>query len=379
MEDPKMTATLCTPMALRGLTLRNRIVISPMCQYSAQGGIANDWHLAHYGRLAMGGAGLVLFEATSISPEGRISPGDLGLWEDAQIAPMARVAAFVKSQGAAAGVQLAHAGRRAASQRPWHGAGPLGPEDADLRGEPAWPVVAPSALAMAEGWPVPQALSLEGIAQVRADFAAAARRALAAGFDVIEIHAAHGYLLHEFLSPLSNTRDDAYGGDRARRMRLALEVAADLRAIWPADRPVFVRVSVVDGADGGQTVEDTVAFARELKALGVDVVDCSTGGMLGSATASRVPRGPGFQLPYARAVREGAGIPAMAVGLILDPHQAEAALTEGDADLIAIGRTALDDPNWPLHAERALTGDRWDHWPPQAGWWLERRAASLRR
>lgn len=374
-----MPALLTSPVTLRGLTLRNRIVISPMCQYSATpDGYPTDWHLVQYGRFAVGGAGLVFVEATCVTPEGRGTPGDLGLWEDGQIAPLARIVDFLHTQGAAAAIQLGHAGRKGATRRPWHGGTPLDETDLAERSEARWPVVGPSALAMAEGWPMPGELSLEDIAQLKKDYADAARRALAAGFDVVELHAAHGYLIHEFLSPLANARTDGYGGDRSGRMRLPLEIAQILRQIWPEDRPVFVRVSAVDHVDEGLQIEDTVAFARALKEVGVDVVDCSSGGIVGGATAGRVPRGPGFQVPFAEAVRCEAGIASMAVGLITTPEQAEDILQEGRADLIAIGREALENPNWPLHARRVLGEDDFAPWPEQHGWWLERRAASLR-
>jgi len=373
-----MTAILLEPISLRGLRLRNRIVISPMCQYSAEDGVANDWHMVQYGRFAVGGAGLVFVEATAVSPEGRITHGDLGLWSEAQVAPLARIAAFMKAQGAAAGIQIGHAGRKASIQRPWFGNGPLTAED-EARGDRPWKVVAPSALPMDEGWLMPEALSEEGIARIREAFLAAAERSLRAGFDAIEIHAAHGYLLHQFLSPLSNRRNDAWGGDRAGRMRLPLEIARGVRRIWPEDRPVFVRISVVDGAEGGLTVEDSIAFATALKAEGVDVVDCSSGGLMGSATAAKgPPRNYGFQVPFAERLRREAGIATMAVGLIVDPRQAEAILQAGQADLIAIGRQALENPNWPQHAAAVLAGGmRFGDWPKQHGWWLDLRARAL--
>lgn len=373
-----MTATLLEPIALRGLRLRNRIVISPMCQYSAEDGVANDWHLVQYGRFAVGGAGLVFVEATAVALEGRITHGDLGIWSDAQVAPLARIAAFVKAQGAAAGIQIGHAGRKASMQRPWFGNGPLTAEDV-ARGDRPWNVVAPSALPLDEGWLMPEALSEVGVARIRAAFLAAAERSLRAGFDAIEIHAAHGYLLHQFLSPLSNRRNDGWGGDRAGRMRLPLEVARGVRRIWPEDKPVFVRISAVDGVEGGLTVEDSVAFAAALKAEGVDVVDCSSGGMAGSATAAKgPPRDYGFQVPFAERLRREAGIATMAVGLIVDPRQAEAILQSGQADLIAIGRQALENPNWPQHAAAVLAGGmRFGEWPKQHGWWLDLRARAL--
>ena len=370
-----MTATLFRPLTLRGLTLRNRIVISPMCQYSAEDGFATDWHLVQYGRFAVGGAGTVFVEATAVLPEGRITHGDTGLWSDDHVAPLTRIAAFIRSQGATPAIQLAHAGRKASIQRPWFGNGPLTPADAAARGEVAWEVFGPSALPANTGWLMPTALDEAGLARIREGFAAATARADRAGFDVLEIHAAHGYLLHQFLSPLSNHRTDAWGGDAAGRMRFPLEVARAVRAAWPAAKPVFLRTSVVDGAEGGRPIEETIAFAAALREAGIDVLDCSSGGIAGPATAARGPaRGYGFQVPFAERIRREAGIATMAVGLIVDPHQAEAVLAEGRADLIAIGRQALENPNWPLHAAAALGVTRGDaSWPYQHGWWLTNR------
>lgn len=368
---------LLSPLTLRGLTLRNRLVVSPMCQYSAVDGLPNDHHLVHLGRFAMGGFGLVILESTAVVPEGRITPGDLGIWSDEQIEPLARIASLLKSYGAAAGIQLGHAGPKASTQRPWQGFGPLAGADV-ARGEAPWPTVSASARAAVEGWPDPAALTHEGIAAVKAAFVAAAERSLRAGFDVIELHCAHGYLLNAFLSPLANHRTDEYGGDLTGRMRLPLEIARELRAIVPADRPLFVRVSAVDGELTGTTADDTVAFARELKAAGADVVDCSSGGV-GKRYAH--PEHYGYQVPYAARVRNEAGVASMAVGLVVDPAHAEAIVAGGEADLIALGRTALDDPNWPLHAEQALgaqpAGDAFATWPAQASWAMEKRAPLL--
>jgi 2,4-dienoyl-CoA reductase-like NADH-dependent reductase (Old Yellow Enzyme family) len=317
-----------------------------------------------------------------VVPEGRITHGDVGLWSDDHIAGLARIAAFVKGQGAAAGVQLAHAGRKASMQRPWFGNGPLGPDDL-ARGDQPWEIVAASAIPLDEGWLMPKALSRPELTQLVADFAIAARRADRAGFDAIELHCAHGYLLHSFLSPLTNRRDDEYGGDRAGRMRLPLEIASAVREAWPSDKPISVRVSSIDGLEGGLTLDDTVAFAAALKECGIDVVDCSSGGLAGSATAARVTRDYGFQVGFAEEVKRQTGIATMAVGLVVDPHQAEAIVAEGRADFVAIGREALADPNWPLHAEAALgavEAERpFESWPQQSGWWLERRARELAR
>lgn len=375
-----MTALLLQPFDLRGVPLRNRIVISPMCQYSAVDGVAGDWHTVQYGRFAVGGAGLVFLEATAVLPEGRITHGDLGLWSEEQVAPLARIAAFLKAQGAAAGIQIGHAGRKASMQRPWHGNGPLNAADA-ARGDLPWEIVSSAALPIGEGWLVPRALDEAGILRVRDAFVEAAERALRAGFDALELHMAHGYLLHQFLSPLVNRRNDAWGGDAEGRMRLPLDVARAVRAVWPADRPLFARISAVDGAEGGLELEDQIAFARRLREAGVDVVDCSSGGVAGSATAAKgPPRTYGFQLPFAARIRAEAGVATMAVGLIVDPRQAEAALRAGEADLVAIGREALEDPNWPQRAVAVLGGGPdYASAPPQHGWWLANRAPVLNK
>ncbi len=374
-----MSPILGSSFRLREVTIPNRTAISPMCQYSATNGCADDWHLVHLGRFAMGGAGLILVEATAIVPEGRITHGCLGLWSDDQIPGLRRIADFIRAQGAVPGIQLAHAGRKASMQRPWFGNGPLGEADF-ARGDLPWRTVAPSPLPVDEGWLEPQQLTPAAMDQLIAAWVAAVQRAERAGFEVVELHAAHGYLLHSFLSPLSNQRADGYGGDREGRARFPLEVVKATRAAWPDGRPLFVRVSAVDGAEGGWTLDDTVWFARRLKDLGVDLVDCSSGGIAGSSTVARVRRQPGYQLPFAEAVRHGAGIPTMAVGLIVEPDQAEGALRDGQADLIAIGRQALVEPNWPHLAIAALSGDgakAFRRWPKQAGWWLERRHYTL--
>ena len=369
---------LFTPFRLRGVALKNRVVISPMCQYSSADGFANDWHLVQLGRFALGGAGLIFTEAAAVSAEGRITHGDLGIWSDKHIPGLRRLSEFIKSQGAVPAIQLAHAGRKGSSQRPWHGGAALGEADEIERGEAAWPTVAPSPLPVSENAPPPRELTEADLAGIKHEFQAAAARALQAGFDVIELHCAHGYLLHEFLSPLANARSDQYGGELANRCRFPLEVARLLRESWPQEKPMFVRISAVDGVDGGWTVDDSVYFADRLKALGIDVVDCSSGGLAGSATAARVPRGLGFQVGFAEAVRRRSDIATMAVGLILEPEQAETILENGQADLIAIAREALFNPNWTLHAEQQLRGEPvFDQWPEQAGWWLANRARTL--
>lgn len=368
---------LFQPLTIGSVRMKNRIVVAPMCQYSATDGLSNDWHLVHLGRFAMGGAGTVMVEATAVVPEGRITHGDLGLWEDAQIEGLARIARFIKSQGAVAAIQLAHAGRKASMQRPWQGHGPLSPTDI-AQGISPWQVMAPSAVPVAQGWLMPREMSRQDLVMIRQAWCDAARRALLAGFDMVEVHAAHGYLLHSFLSPISNRRTDEYGGDFQGRSRFPLEVVQAVRDVWPKDKPLFVRVSSVDGVQGGLELQDTVEFARHLKQIGVDVVDCSSGGLSESATATATPRGLGHQVAYSEQIRRDAQVMTMAVGLILHPDQAEAVLAQGQADLIAIGREFMFNPNWPVHAELALSEvGSYDNWPQQAGWWLERRAKAL--
>lgn len=376
-----MPSLLFSPLTLRGLTIPNRAVVPPLCQYSAVEGMANDWHMVQLGRFAVGGFGLVFSEVVSVLREGRITHGDLGLWTDDHVAPLKRITDFIRAQGAVPAVQLGHAGRKGSMQRPWEGNGPLGP-DQFARGETTWDIVSAVGKPIGEGFITPAALDPAGMAKIVEGFAIGAKRARAAGFDAVEVHCAHGYLLHQFLSPLSNTRNDAYGGDLAGRMRFPLQVIEAVRAAWPGNLPVFVRISAVDGMDGGWTMEDSLAFARAMKPLGVDVVDCSSGGIGGSATGSkRIPRGYGFQLPYAAQIRRDVGIASMAVGLIIGPHQAEAALEAGDADLIAIGREAMNNPNWALMArgilEPGTTEEVFACWPPQHGWWMEKRAAVM--
>ncbi len=356
------TPALFAPLTLRGLTLPNRLVVAPMCQYSVTDGLVGDYHLAHLGRFALGGFGLVVVEATGVTPEGRISHGDVGLWSDEHVPGLARVAEFLRAHGAAAGIQLAHAGAKASSLRPWDGGGPVTPENT-RPGEQPWPTVSASAVPAGPGYPTPHALTVDELAELRDAFVSATRRSLTAGFDVVEVHAAHGYLLHQFLSPLTNRRDDGYGGSLEQRMRFPLEVVEAVRAAWPADRPLFVRVSSVDGSRNGITIDDTVAFARELKARGVDVVDISGGGVGGGWEH---PIGYGYQVPYAAQVRAQAQIGTMAVGLIVDARQAEAIVASGAADLVALAREAQDDPNFAVHAFRELT-DGYDVYPVQAG------------
>ena len=350
-----MTSQLFAPFSVRSLTLRNRIVVSPMCQYSSVDGFATDWHLVHLGSRAVGGASLVITEATAVSAEGRISPHDLGIWKDEHVAMLARITEFVRAQGAAVGIQLAHAGRKASVDAPWLGGRAL------AEGEGGWrPIYAPSALAFSEHTPVPVEMSRADIARVVDDFRAAAVRSLQAGFQVIELHAAHGYLVHQFLSPLSNTRIDEYGGSFANRTRLLLEIVDAVRAVWPEALPLFVRVSATDWAPGGWDIDETVELARILGERGVDVVDCSTGGNVHGA---RIPVGPGYQVPFAERIRRETGIPTGAVGLITDAMQAEAIVADGRADLVVMARELLRDPYFPLRAARDLGADT--VWPRQ--------------
>jgi 2,4-dienoyl-CoA reductase-like NADH-dependent reductase (Old Yellow Enzyme family) len=339
---------LFSPLRVRGVELRNRVGVSPMCQYSSHDGLANDWHLVHLGARAVGGAALVCTEAAAVAAEGRISPWDLGIWDDAHVEPLRRVTTFVAAHGAVPGIQLAHAGRKASTARPWEDRAPVPPE----RG--GWEPVAPSALAFAEGSLVPRELSAAEVERIPDAFAAAARRALRAGFRWIELHAAHGYLLHEFLSPLSNERTDAWGGSFAARARLVVEVVRALRAAVGEDVPVAVRLSATDWAPGGWSDVDTVALAPLLGAAGADLVDCSSGGL---TPAQRIPLGPGYQVPFAEAVRRESGLLTAAVGLITEPEQADAIVRGGQADVVLLARELLREPYWPLHAARALGHD----------------------
>lgn len=332
-------------LSLRGLTLRNRIGIAPMCQYSSVDGIATDWHLVHLGARAAGGAGLIITEATAVEPRGRISPFDLGLWDDAQIAPLRRVTDFIRSQGAASAVQLAHAGRKASRTAPW-GADGKSRERGLTPAEGAWPLCGPSAIAMEADSPAPDPLDAAGIQRVLDAFAAAAVRAGKAGFDVIEVHAAHGYLANSFASPISNRRDDAFGGSFEHRARFMLEIAAAIRTVWPDSKPLLFRISATDWIDAGWTIDDSVRLAPLLQRRGVDLIDCSSGGV----AAAAIPVEQGYQVPLADAVRNRGGVPSAAVGLIGTPEQAEQIIRKGQADLVLLGRAALRDPNWPLRA-----------------------------
>src|SRR5262245_45235667 len=338
---------LFEPIKLRGVTLANRVAVSPMCQYSSEQGFASDWHVVHLGSRAIGGAGLVFTEATAVLPEGRISPKDLGIWDDRHIEFLSRIVRFIEQQGTVAGIQLAHAGRKASTRPPWLGGGKVGPD------EGGWPdnVWGASPIPFSETYPNPKALTEEGIHRAVAAFAAAARRAREAGFRVIELHAAHGYLLHEFFSPLSNHRTDQYGGSLENRTRIARETITAIRREWPEAFPLFMRISATHGVDGGWQVEHAVEVARQVKSLGVDLIDCSSGGSVPNAN---IPMGPGYQTPFAERIRREAGIPTGAVGLITNPTQADHVIRSGQADVVVLARAMLRDPYWPLTAAQAL-------------------------
>jgi 2,4-dienoyl-CoA reductase-like NADH-dependent reductase (Old Yellow Enzyme family) len=340
------TATLFDPLQIRSVAFRNRIGVSPMCQYSSVDGSANEWHLVHLGSRAVGGAALVMTEAAAVLPEGRISPDDLGIWKDAHIEPLARCARFISEHGAVPGIQLAHAGRKASTASPWKGRGPLS------AAEGGWSsIVAPSALPFDANYPVPAALTTDNIAGIVAAFAEAAQRALKAGFRVAEIHSAHGYLLHEFLSPLSNKRTDSYGGPLENRTRIVREVVQSVRRVWPENLPLFIRISATDWVEGGWDVAQSVELARQVKLLGVDLVDCSSGALVPNAV---IPATPGFQIPFAERIRREASVPTAAVGLIREARQADDIVRQGQADLVFLARQMLREPYWPLRAAREL-------------------------
>lgn len=346
---------LFSPLKLRDIQFKNRVVVSPMCQYSCEDGFANDWHLVHLGSRAVGGAALVIVEATGVTAEGRISPRDMGLWKDEQMEPLARIVRFMKLQGAVAGIQLAHAGRKASTDAPWRGGGPLTVEQGGWR-----PIYAPSAIAFSDDSIKPEALDKAGIQRIVKAFAESARRALEAGFEVVELHGAHGYLMNSFLSPLGNQRTDEYGGSFENRTRFAREVVEAVRKVWPERLPLFLRISASDWAEGGWTVKDSVALAKMVKPLGVDLIDCSSGGMVPYA---KIAVGAGYQVPFSTEVRRDAGIATAAVGMITDAMQADQIIRNGDADLVVMARELLRDPYWPLHAAKAVHQDV--EWPVQ--------------
>ncbi|MGA7964542.1 MAG: NADH:flavin oxidoreductase/NADH oxidase [Gammaproteobacteria bacterium] len=347
---------LFSPFTLRGIAFRNRIFVSPMCQYSSHDGAPIDWHLVHLGSRAVGGAGLVMVEATAVTPGGRISPEDSGIWDDAHVAPFRRIAEFIEAQGAVPAMQLAHAGRKASTEVPWQGGGPLPVADAR-----SWRPVAPSAMPFTPDHPLPHALEADELDELVKAFAAAARRAWDAGFRTIELHAAHGYLLHEFLSPLSNRRGDEYGGSLENRARFPLRVVRAVREAWPDTLPLLVRISATDWVEGGWDLEQSVRFSAWMKDAGVDLVDCSSGGLVPDA---KIPAGPGYQTAFAQRVRDATGIATGAVGLITEPVQAEHVIRTGQADVVLLAREMLRDPYWPLRAAREL-GVEAAAWPPQ--------------
>lgn len=357
-------SALFEPWTLRSLTVPNRIWMAPMCQYSAEvfgpnAGVANDWHFAHYAARAAGGTGLILVEATAVAPEGRISPADLGIWNDTQVEAFRRIVRFLEERGTVPGIQIAHAGRKASTDRPWRGGAPIAPG-----AEEGWQPVGPSPVPFSERHTVPTELTVDQIKQIVGQFADAARRARDAGFKVVEIHGAHGYLIGEFLSPHSNKRTDAYGGSFENRTRLALEVTDAVRAVWPEELPLFFRISATDWLDeGGWTVDDTVRFAGLLQEHGVDLLDVSSGG---NASGIRIPTGPGYQVPFAARVKKETTLPVAAVGLVTEPAQAEKILANGEADAILLGRELLRDPSWALRAARELGGEV--RVPDQYGW-----------
>jgi 2,4-dienoyl-CoA reductase-like NADH-dependent reductase (Old Yellow Enzyme family) len=348
-------STLFSPLTIRSLSLKNRIAVSPMCEYSSEDGFANDWHFVHLGSRAVGGAGLIIFEASGVSPEGRITSKDLGIWKDDHIDGLKRITSFIEDNGSLAGIQLSHAGRKASRRTPWEGGAAIAPTEPN-----GWQTVAPSALPFNPAEPIPAALTVEGIQKVVADFAAATKRSKQAGFKVIELHAAHGYLIHQFLSPLSNQRTDQYGGPFENRIRLLVEITEQVRAVWPQEYPLFVRISATDWTEGGWTADESVALAKVLKTKGVDLVDCSTGG---NVPHVRIPVGPLYQVPFAGQVRKETGILTGAVGLITTPQEAESVVATGQADLILLARELLRDPYFPLRAAKELGVDV--TWPVQ--------------
>ena len=369
---------LFQPFRIRDLTLKNRLVVPPMVHYRAgPGSTCGIFHNVHLGRYALGGFGMVFVEATGVEEVGLINEHDLGIWNEAQVQSFKPLIAFMKGENTAIGIQLAHGGRKSSLQRAMDGMGPLTPEQIKA-GAKVWQPVGPTSESVADGWLTPRQLTTEECRAMVGTWARAARNAVAAGFDAIEIHTAHGYLLASFLSPISNTRNDEYGGDLRGRMRLPLEIVEAVRREMPDGMPLFVRVSAVDGAKDGWNMDDTVVFARELKSRGVDVIDCSSGGISGSATAAQVPRGLGFQVPYAERVRKEVGIASMAVGIILEAHQAEAILQNGQADLIAVGRQSQFNPNIAHHWAHDLGINRkFEDWTPEYGWWLEKRVRTM--
>jgi 2,4-dienoyl-CoA reductase-like NADH-dependent reductase (Old Yellow Enzyme family) len=370
---------LFEPLSIRNVVFKNRIVLAPMMQYRAIDGFASDWHLIHFGKFALGGFAAVMTEVVAVEREGRISHGDLGLWSDQHTEGLKRCVAAIHAEDSLAAIQIGHAGRKASVRKAWEGGAPLTDEDTN-RGAPAWQPVGPSPIAPSSDYPVPQVLSLEQIAGLVRSFATAARRADQAGFDILEIHGAHGYLIASFLSPLSNLREDEFGGDLNGRMQFALKVGAAVRAVWPANKPLFFRISAEDGGGThGWGLDDSLTLSTELKAIGVDILDCSSGGIQGSATVQNSKKGLGYQVPFSDLIRRDSQVSTMAVGLILTGQQAEKIISSGQADLVAIGRQALYDPYWPLHAQQELMPDPdFNGWNESTRWWLQKRATALK-
>ncbi|MEM8749308.1 MAG: NADH:flavin oxidoreductase/NADH oxidase [Pseudomonadota bacterium] len=372
--SPESAAALFSPFTLRDVSFKNRVTVSPMSQYRASGGHANDWHKVHLGRFAMGGAGLVYAEATAVTEDGRRTAGDLGLWSSSQASDLEPITAFISREGAIPGIQLSHAGRKASERRPWHGETPIDEVDIRERNEAHWTAIAPSPIAYADGWPVPREMSEADIHHVIEDFGRSAALANDAGFKIIEVYAAHGFLIHQFLSPISNQRTDKWGGSAENLRRFVVEVAKSIRANWPERYPLAFRLSATDWIDGGIEIADTIETARALKAAGVDMIDCSSGGISGKDRPRRMTIEQGFQTPFAEQVRRAADMPSMAVGFLWDAHVCEDIIASGKADMIALARELLDDPNWPLHAAQTLSANE-NHrlWPVESGWWLMKR------
>ncbi len=374
----KHMSSLFTPFELRDITFKNRIAVSPMSQYRAKDGRANDWHMVHLGRFAMGGAGLVYVEATAVEADGRRTHGDLGLWQDGQIDDLKPITDFISREGAVPGIQLGHAGRKASERRPWHGETPVDDEDISERDESPWKAIAPSSLPYADGWTEPEEMSEADIERVIRSFGEAARRSREAGFKIIEVYAAHGFLVHQFLSPIANRRKDKWGGSDENRRRFAREVARSIRANWPEKYPLAFRLSATDWLDGGIEVGDTVETAKALKAEGVDMIDCSSGGIAGKERPRRMVIEHGFQVPFAEQIGKAADVATMAVGFLWDAQKCEEVITKGEASMIALARELLDDPNWPLRAAGELgAGENHALWPVESGWWLMKRERLL--
>lgn len=371
---------LFTPYTLNSVTFKNRIAVSPMSQYRAKDGYANDWHMVHLGRFALGGASLVYAEATAVTKDGRRTHGDLGIWEDGQIERLSQICKFIEDEGCVPGIQLGHAGRKASERRPWHGETPVDDEDVKHHNEHPWQALAPSAIPYAEGWPEPKEMNETEISETVEAFGEAARRSLEAGFKVIEVYAAHGFLVHQFLSPIANQREDKWGGTLENRQRFAVGVAKSIRKYWPENLPLIFRLSATDWLDGGIEIEDTIQTVKALKEAGVDMIDTSTGGIGGKDRPRRMVIEQGFQVPFAKQIRNATGLPTMAVGFLWDADKCEAIIENKEADMIALARELLDDPNWPLHAAQKLKSDeKHSLWPIESGWWLMKRDRLLNK